>query len=91
MSGSISTSKKSLLDRGKSADQAEETAARTVNRQRRIEGRTPNRTTQGTGNPNRPLEQRARRELYNRARQLKISGRSSMNKAELIAAIRGRG
>ncbi|NCC50128.1 MAG: addiction module toxin RelE [Spartobacteria bacterium] len=82
--------KSNLRDEGKAEDQAEEIAARTVNKQRRKEGRTPNKTTMGTGNPNRKLEQRTRRELYNRARQLNISGRSSMNKTELVSAIRNR-
>ena len=52
---------------GKSAAQAKEIAARTVNKQRRIEGRTPNDRTQGTGHPHRRLEERTRQELYNRA------------------------
>lgn len=80
--------KDSELERGRSEDKAEEIAARTVNAQRRKEGRTPNKTTQGTGNPNTSLEQRSRRELYNRARQLDIEGRSRMDKAELVSAIR---
>jgi hypothetical protein len=82
--------RKSLLEQGKGADKAEEIAARTVNKQRRKEGRTPNKTTQGTGNPNTPLEARSREELYNRARQLGIEGRSHMLKSELIEAIRSR-
>jgi hypothetical protein len=41
-------------ERGKSDKRAKEIAARTVNKQRRSEGRTPNKTTQGTGNPNVP-------------------------------------
>ena len=41
--------KKSEKDRGKPLDRAKEIAARTVNKQRRHEGRTPNRETQGTG------------------------------------------
>jgi len=41
--------KESVLVQGKSADTAQEVAARTVNKQRREEGRTPNTTTQGTG------------------------------------------
>lgn len=72
--------------RGKGA-RAKEIAARTVNKQRRLKGETPNRTTQGTGNPNRSLDQRSRQELYNRAKQLRIAGRSSMRKADLIRAI----
>ena len=80
--------KESALERGTSEDRAEEIAARTVNKSRREEGRTPNRTTQGTGNPRRGLEDRTRDELYNRARELGIEGRSSMKKDELAAAIR---
>jgi hypothetical protein len=82
--------RKSLLNQGKETDKAEEIAARTVNKQRRKEGRTPNKTTQGTGNPNTPLEARSWKELYNRARQLEIKGRSRMSKSELIEVIRSR-
>jgi plasmid stabilization system protein ParE len=82
--------KDSELDRGRSEDKAKEIAARTVNKHRRESGETPNRTTQGTGNPNRPLEDRTRDELYNRAKELNIGGRSRMNKQQLIQAIRGR-
>jgi hypothetical protein len=66
---------------------AKEIAARTVNKQRREEGRTPNRRTQGTGNPRRGLQERTKEELLNRARQLGIAGRSQMNKRELVHAI----
>jgi hypothetical protein len=82
--------KKSERDKGRSAERAKEIAARTVNRQRREEGRTPQRSTQGTGNPNTRLEDRSIDELRNRARELKISGRGGMRKAELVAAIRKR-
>jgi plasmid stabilization system protein ParE len=80
--------KDSSMERGVDEDKAEEIAARTVNKRRRVEGRTPNRRTMGTGNPNRGLEERSRDELYNRARQLKIRGRSKMTKAELVEAVR---
>src|SRR5205085_2593258 len=80
--------KESSLERGVREPKAEEIAARTVNKRRRIEGRTPNSRTQGTGNPNRPLEERSRDEVYNRARELEISGRSKMSKAELVEAVR---
>ena len=80
--------KESSRDRGVKAERAEEIAARTVNKQRREEGRTPNQTTQGTGNPTNRLEERTRRELYNRAKELNIEGRSRMDKAELVRAIR---
>ncbi len=80
--------KESAKERGKSEKRAKEIAARTVNKQRREEGRTPNRRTQGTGNPNRSLEDRNKAELYNRARELGIEGRSKMSKDELVSAIR---
>lgn len=80
--------RKSERDRGRSADRAKEIAARTVNDQRRKEGRTENKTTQGTGNPNSSLESRTVQQLRNRARELDVRGRSSMRKDELISAIR---
>ena len=76
------------IDRGKPAKKAAEVAARTVNKQRRTEGRTPNKTTQGTGNPNSSLMARSVPELRNLASHLKINGRSKMNKLQLIDAIR---
>ncbi len=82
--------KKSEQARGRSESRAERIAAATVNRQRQQEGRSANRTTGGTGNPNSPLESRTVRQLYNRARELDVPGRSSMSKAELIRAIRSR-
>ena len=80
--------KESERDQGRSEDRAKEIAGRTVNKQRREEGRTPNRTTQGTGNPTQRLEARSKDELYNRAKQLNIEGRSKMRKDELVEAIR---
>jgi plasmid stabilization system protein ParE len=80
--------KESTLERGANEDKAEEIAARTVNKHRRIEGRTPNVRTQGTGNPNRALDERSRDEIYNRAKELHIRGRSKMSKAELVEAVR---
>jgi plasmid stabilization system protein ParE len=80
--------KDSVRERGSSLRRAKEIAARTVNKRRRQQQRTPNKTTQGTGNPRRSLEERTRDELYNRARQLRIAGRSQMNKRQLAAAIR---
>jgi plasmid stabilization system protein ParE len=82
--------KESSEERGLPEDRAEEIAARTVNKRRRQEGRTPNKRTQGTGNPNRGLEHRTRDEVYNRAKELNIHGRSSMTKAELVEAVRGK-
>ena len=80
--------KDSQLEEGKSEDEAEEIAARTVNKQRREVGETPSKTSQGTGNPNTSLEERTKQELYNRADELNIEGRSNMDKDELIEAIR---
>ena len=82
--------KESSEERGVSAAKAKEIAARTVNKHRREEGRTKSgrKTTTGTGNPNRSLADRSKQELYNRARQLGIEGRSSMSKDELVRAIR---
>lgn len=82
--------KQSERERGKSEEKAEEIAARTVNKQRREEGRTENETTRGTGNPNTPLDERTVEELKNRAEELDIEGRSDMTKDELVSAIRDR-
>ena len=79
--------KASEVDRGVSEDRAKEIAARTVNKHRREEGRTPSRRTQGTGNPNTALQERTRDELYNLAKELDIKGRSRMSKNELRQAI----
>lgn len=81
--------KDSEKSRGRSTKRAKEVAARTVNKQRRQKGKTPQKTTQGTGNPNSRLEDRSKQELYNRAKELDISGRSKMTKDELVKAIRG--
>jgi len=83
--------KDSSVDRGMSEGKAEEIAARTVNTRRRIEGRTPNRRTRGTGNPNLPLGERTRDEIYNLARELNVKGRSQMTKAELVDAVQPAG
>jgi hypothetical protein len=80
--------KQSSEERGLPEKRAEEIAARTVNKRRRLEGRTPNQATAGTGNPNRSLENRTVDELRNRARQLNIAGRSKMNKQQLVKALR---
>ena len=82
--------KESAQSRGSSEERAKEIAARTVNKQRREEGRTPHRTTQGTGNPRHTLEERSKQELYNRAKELGIEGRSKMRKSQLVKAIHER-
>jgi hypothetical protein len=83
--------KESSRKRGASPRRAKEIAARTVNKGRREEGRTPNRRTQGTGKPGAPLDERGKDELMNLAREKDIRGRSRMNKSELVKALRGRG
>jgi phage terminase small subunit len=80
--------KESSRERGKPEDRAQEIAARTVNKHRREEGRTPNQRTQGTGNPNTPLADRKVDELQNIARDLGVRGRSKMKKDELVQAIK---
>jgi hypothetical protein len=82
--------KESARERGASTERAEEIAARTVNRDRREEGRTKSgrKTTSGTGNPNRALEDRSVVELRNLAADRKVKGRSKMNKRELVSALR---
>lgn len=41
-------------------------------------------------NPNLPLDERTKQELYNRAKELDMAGRSKMNKGELVRAIRNK-
>lgn len=81
--------KDSSIERGVPPKRAREIAARTVNKQRRESGRTPNVRTMGTGNPNRPYEERTRDELENIAKERGVSGYSKMRKDELIRALRG--
>jgi hypothetical protein len=80
--------KESSKKRGTSSKRAKQIAARTVNKRRRTEGRTPNKTTQGTGNPRKSLKERSKNELYNMAKKKNIEGRSKMNKEELLKALR---
>jgi hypothetical protein len=83
--------KESERKEGRPLKKAEEIAARTVNKHRREEGRTRRKTTSGTGNPTRSLEERPKQEVYNRAKELGIAGRSTMSKRELVSAIRRHG
>lgn len=80
--------KDSAKDSGKSTKRAKEIAARVVNKTRRQEDRTPNKSTQGSGNPNSGYEDRTVKELRNIAKDRHIKGRSEMNKSELISALR---
>ncbi|MFO0877458.1 MAG: hypothetical protein U0840_08790 [Gemmataceae bacterium] len=78
------------LARGTKEERASEIAARTVNKQRRTENRTPSNRTQGTGNPRRRFEERTVDELRNLAQQRRIAGAATMSQAELIDALRAR-
>ena len=80
--------KESERERGRSEDRAKEIAARTVNKQRRKEGRAATRKSRATGNPNTRLEDRTVAELRNIAGDLEIRGRSRMTKSDLVGAIR---
>ena len=80
--------KESQRDEGVPLPEAKELAARVVNKRRREEGRTENRRTTGTGNPNAPLAERTRDELYNLAREMNVRGRGAMTKDELVSALR---
>lgn len=80
--------KQSELERGRDEDTAEEIAARTVNRDRREEGRTENIRTEGTGNPNLPYDERTRDELENIAKERGVQGYSNKTKEELIRILR---
>ena len=90
--------KESELEQGRSEDEAEEIAARTVNKERARAGesRTRSRTSvqdissgrrgglrSGTNRPKGPT----RDQLYNEARRLGIDGRSKMTKDQLERAI----
>ena len=81
--------KESEQERGRGEDRAKEIAARTVNKQRREDGETENKKTQGTGSTRSRLENRSLDELKNRANQLGIKS-SRMTKSDLIQAIRAK-
>lgn len=89
--------KEGLLERGEDTDTAEEIAARTVNKERARHGEAKQasrssvddissgrrgglRSHSGPGG-------RTRDQLYNEAKRMGITGRSSMNKAELQRAV----
>jgi hypothetical protein len=80
--------KEGAQKRGTKSKRAKAIAARTVNKRRRTEGRTPNKTTKGTGNPSKPLQERTKDELYNMAKKKNVEGRSHMNKQQLVSALK---
>jgi plasmid stabilization system protein ParE len=89
--------KEGLLDRGDSAPEAEEIAARTVNKERARSGeaRTASRTStddissgrRGGLRSHSGPGGRTRDQLYEEARKKGIEGRSKMNKSELERAL----
>jgi len=90
--------KDSAKDRGAGTKRAKEIAARTVNKERARSGESRRRSRTSTRGPSsgrrgglrsgtkRPKGQ-TREQLYNQAKRLNISGRSSMNKTRLQAAV----
>jgi hypothetical protein len=89
--------KEGLEDRGRGEDEAEEIAARTVNKERARHGeskqasRTSTRdmssSRRGGQRSHRGSGGRTRDQLYEEARRKNIKGRSSMTKAELEKAV----
>jgi hypothetical protein len=93
--------KDSLLERGSSEDEAEEVAARTVNKERARSGEAEessrlSRTDLSSGrrgglrSHRKGPRGRTRDQLYEEARDRNIRGRSKMTKAELERALGGR-
>jgi hypothetical protein len=93
--------KESLRDRGTSTDEAEEIAARTVNKERARSGesRTASRLSKedissgrrgGIRSHRKSPRGRTRDQLYEEAKDRNIRGRSKMTKAELERALGGR-
>ena len=93
--------KDSLEERGRSEDEAEEIAARTVNKERARSGeaRTSSRLSRedissgrrgGLRSHGMGPRGRTRDQLYEEAKKRNIRGRSKMSKAELMQALGGR-
>ncbi len=93
--------KDSLQERGSSEDEAEEIAARTVNKERARSGeaRTSSKLSRqdissgrrgGVRSHRKGPRGRTRDQLYEEARSRNIRGRSRMSKAELSKALGGR-
>jgi plasmid stabilization system protein ParE len=89
--------KEGLEDRGRGEDQAEEIAARTVNKERARHGESERASTTSTrdlSSSRRGGERshsgaggRTRDQLYEEAKRKNVKGRSSMSKAELERAV----
>ena len=89
--------KEGLLDRGESEDEAEEIAARTVNKERARHGESKQASRTSTEDissgrrgglrSHRGPGGRTRDQLYQEAKAKGVKGRSKMNKAELEKAV----
>jgi hypothetical protein len=89
--------KEGLEDRGRAEDEAEEIAARTVNKERARSGEAKQRSRTSTQDissgrrgglrSHRGSGGRTKAQLYEEAKQQNIKGRSSMTKAELERAV----
>ena len=89
--------KKSLRERGHSANEAEEIAARTVNKERARHGEAEEASSTSTRDissgrrgglrSHKGEGGRTRDQLYNEAKDKGIKGRSKMNKAQLERAV----
>lgn len=75
--------KEGYVERGEDEKTAEEIAARTVNKERREEGRTKEQrqSSRSGGEP-------TKKELYAQAQKLDIEGRSKMDRDELQRAVK---
>lgn len=93
--------RESERERGVSESRAEEIAARTVNKERARSGESRESSTTSTHDISSGRRGglrsgkagprgRTRDQLYNEARELKVEGRSSMNKAQLKRAVDNR-
>jgi hypothetical protein len=89
--------KEGLEDRGRDEGTAEQIAARTVNKERARSGEADEKSRTSTDDlssgrrgglrSHRGAGGRTREQLYNEAKKLGISGRSTMNKAQLKRAV----
>lgn len=81
--------KEGYEERGVSHDEAQERAARTVNKNRKQEGRTKEqREGSGSGSRSSSRDEPTKEEFYAQAKKLGIEGRSKMDKDELKRAVR---
>lgn len=93
--------KRSEKQAGRSESRAEEIAARTVNKEKARSGESRTRSRSSTADVSSSRRGgkrsgggpggRTRQQLYNDAKKLNISGRSKMNKQQLLAAVNRKG